>query len=393
MAPRLSQRIESIAPSATLAVADKARALRERGVDVISFGAGEPDFETPAHVREEAIRALHAGDTKYPSPVSGKTALREAVCAYLREWSALDYAANQVCVSVGAKDSLHLAFAALLNPGDEVIIPAPYWVSYPDQVRLADGVPVIVQPASRETLKVTSREIAALITPRTRALVVNSPSNPTGAVYSRRELESIAETLQGTDILVISDEIYHRLVFENPPQVSFASLAGMFERTLTVNGASKTFAMTGWRLGFAAGPRWLIDAMVKLQGQTTSGPASFVQTAMIAALRGPQDAVETMRRAYATRGAAMCDRLGRMPGVRCPRPHGAFYCFPDVSATFARLGVADADGFADKALDEAHVAVVSGTAFGSPAHVRLSFATNDAAIEEGLARLERWLSR
>jgi aspartate aminotransferase len=391
MMQRLSKRVDSIAPSATLAVAEKARAMRERGIDVISFGAGEPDFDTPAHVRDEAIRALAAGDTKYPSPVSGKTPLREAVCAYLKRWCDLDYVPSQVCVSVGAKDSLHLAFSALLNVGDEVVIPVPYWVSYPDQVRLADGIPVFVHPADRVTLKVTATEIAAAITPRTRVFVLNSPSNPTGAVYSRSELESIARVFSGTDVIVVSDEIYHRLTFDGASHTSFATLPGMFERTLTVNGASKSFAMTGWRLGFAAGPGWLIGAIAKLQGQTTSGPTSFVQTATVAALGGPQDAAKAMRDAYQERGTRMCSRLNDIPGVHCPRPHGAFYCFPDVSKTYARLRVGDADAFAELVLERARVAIVSGTAFGCPTHVRLSFATSDRSIDEGLKRLAEFL--
>lgn len=392
MQARVSGRLSAIAPSATLAVAEKAAAMRAAGVKVISFGAGEPDFATPAHVREAVVNAIQGGDTKYPAPVAGKTPLREAICRYLESYCAVKYAAGQTIATVGAKDALFFAFAALLDPGDEVIVPAPYWVSYPDQIRLFDGKPVIVNDARPGGFKPGAREIAAAITPRTRALVLNSPNNPTGAVYSPDELRAIADVVRGREIVVISDEIYHRLTFQGAQSICFASLPGMFDQTLVVNGVSKTYAMTGWRLGFAAGPAWLIAAMSKLQGQTTSGPASFVQTAAVQALCGPQDEVEVMRRTYERRGAGMADRLNTILGVRCARPDGAFYCFPDVSGAMQRLGVRDADELASMALERAHVAVVSGGPFGAPNHIRLSYATSDAEIEEGLNRLAKLLA-
>lgn len=391
MKPKISRRIQELAPSATLAVSERARALQDKGVDVVSFGAGQPDFETPAHIVAAAVAAVQGGDTKYPSPVSGVTPLRKAVCTYLKRFGGLDYEPAQVCVTVGAKDALYLAFATLLDPGDEVVLPAPYWVSYPDQIRLMGATPVIVQPRSA-SLKITPDELRAAITPRTRALVMNSPSNPTGAVYSRDELEGLAAVLRETQVMVISDEIYNRLVFESETSISVAALPGMLDRTITVNGFSKSFAMTGWRLGFAAGPREVIDGMSRLQGQTTSGPASFVQTAAVAALSGDQSCIEPMREAYRRRAALMTDALNGLQGVTCPAPHGAFYCFPDVSGTFARLGVRDGDGFAEAALERAHVAVVSGVAFGAPKYVRLSFATSDARIREGMKRLAQLLS-
>jgi aspartate aminotransferase len=393
MTPALSARILSIAPSATLAVTDRARELREAGADVISFGAGEPDFPTPPHVCEAAQRAIRDGDTKYPSPVAGKTPLRQAVCEYLKTYCGIEVRPSQVCISMGVKDALYLAFACLLNLGDEVIIPAPYWVSYPDQVRLCDGVPVIVRGTRRDSLKVAAAEIAAAITPRTRMLVLNSPSNPSGEVYSREELSAIADVLRGTNVVVISDEIYHRLVFTDSPATCFASLPGMLERTITVNGVSKTYAMTGWRLGYAAGPEWIISAMVKMIGQTTSGAVSFVQTAAVEALRGPQDDVEVMRQAYIRRAERMWRRLSAIPDVTCPRPQGAFFCLPDVSRVLARLGLRNSDEFAARLLEEQHVALVAGGPFGVPDHVRLSFATSDAAIDAGLTRIERFLAR
>ncbi len=391
MSMRLSERVRRLAPSATVAMAERARVLREQGADVLAFAAGQPDFDTAEPIKQAAGRALAAGDTKYPPP-AGKPELRQAVCDYLSRWCGLSYQPQQVCITPGAKDALALAFAALLDPGDEVLIPVPYWVSYPEQVRLFDGRPVFVRPRDDGSLKIDPEALAAACTQRTRVLVLNSPCNPSGVVYSRGELEAIAAVVRAHDLLVVSDEIYHRLVYDGVEFVSFASLEGMAGRTLTVNGVSKSFAMTGWRLGFAAGPQPLINAMVRLQGQTTGGPASFVQTAAIEALRGDQQAVEQMREAYQRRRRLMCDGLRALPGVRCCEPDGAFYVFADVSETFERLGVADADAFAARLLDEAHVAVVSGSAFGMPTHVRLSFACSDAQITAGLERIARWLA-
>jgi len=392
MDTKLSRRLQQLAPSATLEMTERAREMRERGVDVIALAAGQPDFDTAEHIKAAANAALAAGDTKYPSPVSGKTGLRQTICRYLKRYCDLVYEPSQICVTVGAKDAIFMALAALLDPGDEVLIPVPYWVSYPDQVGLLDAKPVLVRGSGEGGLKITADDLRRAITPRTRVLVLNSPCNPTGAVYTRDELESLAAVLRDTDIAVISDEIYHRLVFDGWQHTSFAALPDMRERTITINGVSKSFAMTGWRLGFAAGPQPLIAAMARLQGQTTSGPASFVQTASIAALDEDQQGVERMRQAYQRRARIMCDALNAIAGVRCPPPHGAFYCFPDVSGTFARLGVRDADGFAEAALERAHVALVSGTPFGSPTHVRMSCATGEAQIHEGLSRLNRLLN-
>ncbi len=387
---RLAQRAAALVPSATLAVTEKARALKARGVDVIAFAAGQPDFDTPAFIKQAAISALERGDTKYPTPAVGIPALRDAVCAYFRQFCGLDYAPNAVCVNVGAKDTLYLAFQALIDPGDEVIVPVPYWVSYPEQVRLAGGTPVFVEPDAN--LKMTPAALAAALTPRTRAVIINSPSNPSGVAYSADELAALAEVIAGSDALVIADEIYHRLYFGQQAPVALASLPGMFARTLSVNGCSKTYAMTGWRLGFAGGPQPLIKAIGQLQGQATSGPTSFVQTACVDALTGDQTCVDEMRAAYRRRVETMVAGLRAIDGVDCPMPDGTFYVFPDVSGTFARLGVSDADGFAERALDQAHVAMVSGVAFGMPKRVRLSFATSDQQIETGLARLTKMLS-
>lgn len=392
MGIELSRRVQVLKPSAPLATVEKARVLRERGIDVVDFSAGQPDFDTPQDIKDAAVAALAAGDTKYPTPVVGKTPLREAVCTYLRRYCALEYEAAQVCVTVGAKDALHLAFASLVNPGDEVVIPVPYWVSYPEQVRLVDGTPVFVEGCERDGSKITGETLRAALTPRTRVLVLNSPSNPSGAVYSRAELEQLAAAVRAHPrVVVLSDEMYHRLLFTNEPYTSFALLPGMKERTLTINGFSKTFAMTGWRLGFAAGPTDLIAAMGRVQGQTTSGATSFVQTAAVQALNGEQEFVETMRAAFRARGEKMHAALSKLPGVKSRFPDGAFYCFPDVSATFAKLGVKNSTEFADAALEQAHVALVSGEPFGSATHVRLSFATSIEQIERGMEKLARWL--
>lgn len=387
---RLSTRVQRVAPSATLAVADKARQLKQSGVDVIALAAGEPDFDTPSHVKEAAGAALARGETKY-GPTPGTDALRQGICDYLERFCRIRYVPAQVCVTVGAKDALYQLFQAVLDPGDEVIIPVPYWVSYPDQVVLADGRPVFVRGAAENDYKLTAADLSAALTPRTRALVLNSPSNPTGAIYTRAELQALADVLSGTDVLIVSDEIYHRLVFGDVPCTSVAAVGALAERTLTVNGLSKSYAMTGWRIGYVAGPQPLIAGVIRLQGQTNSGVAPFVQSAALAALTGDQSCVEQMRSAYQRRGERVHAALNRLPGVRCPRPQGAFYCFADVSGAFARLGVRDADAFATAVLERAHVAIVSGSAFGCPTHARISFAASDERIEEALRRLERLL--
>lgn len=386
MQMRISKLLSNLAPSATLAVAEKAAALKAQGVSVIDFSAGQPDFDTPQHIKDAACAALAAGDTKYPSPVSGKTPLRNAVCEYYERYAGIRYKPEQVCVTVGAKDALHLAFAALLDPGDEVLIPAPYWVSYPEQVRLMGAMPRIMREGIPRGGKITAAELRAAITPRTRVFVFSSPSNPSGATYSRPELDELATVLRETQVLTISDELYHRLAFDDRPCASLAACDGMFERTLTVNGLSKTYAMTGWRLGFACGPKDLIGAMSRLQGQTTTGAPSFIQTAAVTALLGDQKCVDDMRAAYRERGWVMYEALRAIPGVRCARPEGAYYCFPDVSGLFERLRVQNADQFAERVLDQAHVAVVSGGAFGCETHVRMSFATSLANVQEGMRR-------
>lgn len=389
---QISRRVQSLTGSATLAVAARAKALKEQGVDVVDLSAGEPDFDTPQSIKDAAIAALGRGDTKYPSPVSGRTPLREAIRGYLKKHCGIDYALNQVHVSVGAKDAIAQALTALLDPGDECIVPVPYWVSYPEQVKMAGGTPVLVKCDAAEGRKLSPAQLKAAITPRTRVLILNSPNNPTGAVYTRAEQAALADVLRNTNVVVLSDELYHRLILADVPHVSFAALDGMFERTVTINGMSKTFAMTGWRLGFAAGPEEIIAGMGKIQSQTTSGAVSFVQAASVAALTGDQSFVEEMCAAYRQRGARMANLLNKIPGVSCPPAEGGFVCLAHVAEVFGRVGVKSADELAATILEKSHVALVSGSAFGTQEHVRLSFAASMEQIEKGLERIGKLLA-
>jgi aspartate aminotransferase len=391
----LSKRLTGLDESATLAVTAQADAMRRSGVDVVSFGAGEPDFDTPAHIKAAASRALTDGFTKYAKPTSGIPEARAAVCTKFQRDNGLTYQPDQVIVTVGGKEALFLAFAALLDQGDEVILPVPYWVSFIHQIRLCGGNPVLVSPRDSTDLRLTPEQIAAAITPRTKALVFNSPSNPGGFTYSPAEVRDIASALAGRDIIVLSDEMYDRLCFGSARDyLSFASCSKeWFEKTITFNAASKSHAMTGWRAGFAAGPKHIIAAMGRLQGHTTSGTPTFVQKALVEALTGDQSHVEKMRLEFEKRGRRMHERLNSLIGVRCSQPTGAFYCFPDVSNCYARLGVPNSVEFCKLVLEKTHVAIVPGEAFGMDTHVRLSFATDMASIDKGLDRLEDLLGR
>ncbi|MEX0887613.1 MAG: pyridoxal phosphate-dependent aminotransferase [Phycisphaeraceae bacterium] len=395
----LSQRVRGIKPSSTLAVTARSKAMKAEGLDVVGFGAGEPDFDTPAHIKQAAIAALEAGMTKY-QPAAGTPEARKAVATYMNERFGYDYAAENVLISVGGKHALYQAFQAILEPGDEVLLPTPYWVSYPEQVRLAGGSVREIAGAVDNDFRITPEQLAAAITDRTRVLVINSPSNPTGTMYSRAELTALADVVAAHPRLVVfSDEIYERLVYGDVPFASFASLREeVGRRTVTFNCLSKTYAMTGWRIGFTIGPAQLIGAMTAMQGQMTSNITSFCLPAVEAALAGPQDEVETMRQAFAERGRHMHARLSRMPGIRCPEPTGAFYVFPDISQAAigkhdpAGLVLDTAGSFADSLLEHARVAVVPGEDFGAPTHVRLSFATSMEQIDKGLDRLEGFLA-
>ena len=392
---RLAQRVGRVRPSPTLAVTARAAALRAAGRDVIGLGAGEPDFDTPEHIKEAAVRALREGLTRY-TPVDGLPALKEAVCAKLRRENGLEYAPAEVLVSCGAKHSFYNLAQALLDPGDEVVIPAPYWVSYPDMVLLAGGEPRIVPAGIEQGFKLRPEQLEAAIGPRTRMVVLNSPSNPTGAAYTRAELAALGEVLlRHPEVVVVSDDIYEHILWAGEPFANIVNACpGLKPRTVVINGVSKAYAMTGWRIGYAAGPEPLIAAMRKIQSQSTSNPTSIAQAAAIAALEGDQSCVTAMREAFRERHDYVVGRLNAMPGVRCRPGEGTFYCFPDLSEAIARLdGVADDVALAEWLLERAGVAVVPGSAFGAPGHVRISFATGMDQLREALDRIERALAK
>jgi len=390
---KLAQRIVNLAESATLAVSSQAAKLRSEGVDVIGFGAGEPDFDTPDHIKQAAIAAIRDGQTKYPKPASGLLATREAICAKFLKQNALAYKPDEVMVTTGGKMAIFLLAHAALDPGDEVVIPKPYWVSYPEIVKLAGAVPVFPVGLAENDYKLSPEILSASITEQTRMVILNSPSNPSGVTYHPDELKALATVLQDRNLIVTSDEIYDQLLYRGQQTMSYAAINDKtYAQTVTLNAASKTYSMTGWRLGYAGGPVEIIKAMKKLQTQSTSGAATFNQVALAAALSEDQSAVETMRLAFEQRGQHMHRRLSSLPGVCCAEPTGAFYCFPNVSGTFSQLGVSGSVEFSSKLLDEVGVAVVPGIAFGMDEHVRFSFATNMENIDEGLDRFQKFVS-
>lgn len=389
---RLARRVTELAESATLAVSAKAAQLRADGHDVIGFGAGEPDFETPAPIRDAVIKALGDGHTGYSKPASGIPAAKQAVCTKFLRDNGLTYSSNQIIITAGGKMTCYLAVQTLIDPGDEVIIPKPYWVSYPEIVKLAGGVPVFTCGPEENDYKLTPDVLERAITPKTKLVFLNSPSNPSGVTYTPSEIRALGAVLEDRPITVISDEIYDRLVYGDTEPLSYASVsAKCYAQTITINAASKTYAMTGWRLGYAGGSSDIITGMAKLQSQSTSGAVTFNQHALVAALTGDQSPVEAMREAFERRGQHMWNRLRAMPGLRCPRPTGAFYCFPNVSGAYRKLGVDGSGAFAERLLDEAKVAVVPGVAFGLDQHIRLSFACGMEQIDEGLDRLQKFL--
>jgi aspartate aminotransferase len=386
----LADRMKTLAPSATLAVQAKAKAMRVQGIDVISFGAGEPDFDTPARIKEAARRALESGQTKY-TEVGGVPELRAAVCHKLTRDQGLDYTPAEVTVSCGAKHSLYNIFMALVNPGDEVLIPSPFWVSYPEQVRLLGAVPVSVPTAEASGFDLDPGELRRAVTPRTKMIVLDSPGNPTGAVFSASALADVARLAVERDLWVVSDECYESLTYEGR-HVSIASLSAAIKaRTIVVNTCSKAYAMTGWRIGYAAGPAPVIKAMTDVQSQVTSNPTSIAQWAAVEALTGPQDEVAKMVAEFDRRRHVIIEGLNAIPGLRCLMPKGAFYAFPNVSGLFGRRAKGGVlRGSTDVAtflLDEARVATVAGVDFGSDAHIRLSYATGLETIREGLRRM------
>lgn len=394
---RLADRMRRIRPSATLAISARAKAMKAQGIDVVGFGAGEPDFDTPRHIKDAAIRATLDGFTKY-TPVGGSEELKDAIRARVREDLGLEYRGSQVIVSCGAKHVVYNAVMALFQEGDEVLIPSPYWVSYPEIVAMAGATPVMLPTREEDGFKLRPEVLRRSVTPRTKGLILNSPSNPTGAVYTQAEMEDLARIVLDAGFVVISDEIYDKLLYGGIKAGHMAAVSQeMMNRTLLVNGVSKTYAMTGWRIGFALGPEDLISAMDTVQGQSTSNPTSIAQKAAVAALGGPQDCVTEMVRELDRRRRFMVERLNRMKGVSCLEPLGAFYAFPNVSAHLGKkIGDREIRTPSDLAaylLEEARVAVVAGEPFGSEQHIRLSFALSIQEIEKGLDRMEEALEK
>ena len=389
----LSQRAKAIKPSPTLAIDAKAKALKAQGVDVIGFGVGEPDFDTPKNIKDAGIKAIEMGFTKY-CPVGGTDDLKDAIIEKLKKDNGLSYERGEVIVSCGAKHSLYNIAMTVLEKGDEVIIPAPYWVSYPDIVMLADATPVIVTTSEKNGFKMTAEEFRKAITPKTKAVVINSPSNPTGSSYSRKELEGIAEVAVEKKILIISDDIYEKLVYDGFEFISIASISKeVKDLTIVVNGVSKAYAMTGWRIGYAAGAKEIVTAMTNIQSQSTSNPTSIAMKASTEALNGPQDAVNDMVKEFDKRRVYMVERLNGIKGMTCLRPNGAFYAFPNVTGllgkSFNGRLIETSSDMATLLLDEVKVALVPGSAFGAEGFLRLSYATSMEKIKEGMDRIER----
>ena len=392
---RLAARVGRIKPSPTLAVEARAKELKAQGKDVISLGAGEPDFDTPEHIKEAAIRAIRDGFTKYTA-VDGTPSLKQAVINKFKRDNGLDYTPDQILVSVGGKQSFFNLAQALLEKGDEVVIPAPYWVSYPDMVLLADGTPVIISTGIQQGYKITPEQLDAVIGFQTKLVVINSPSNPTGAVYTRRELEALGEVLRKyPDVLIATDDMYEHILWTDEPFCNIVNACpDLKDRTIVLNGVSKAYAMTGWRIGYCAGPKALIAAMKKVQSQSTSNPASIAQVAAEAALNGDQACMVPMVRAFRERHDHVVARLNQLRGVRCLPAQGTFYAFAlfkDAIANFE--GIASDVDMAELILNEAGVALVPGSAFGAEGYMRLSFATSPAKLDQALDRLEKFLGR
>jgi len=388
LSPPVSGRIGRVKPSPTLAATARAAALRAEGKDIVSLTAGEPDFDTPAHIAEAGIAAIRGGRTRY-TDVGGTPELKEAIIAKFEHDNGLRYARNQVLVSSGAKQTIYNLCMAVLDAGDEVVIPAPYWVSYPDMVALADATPVIVPTGPEQGYRMTQAQLEAAITPRTRMLILCSPSNPTGAAYSRADLAALGAVLRRHPrVLVCTDDMYEKIWWADEPFSTLAQVVPeLYDRTITINGCSKAYAMTGWRIGYCGGPREIVTAMATVQGQSTSNPCSISQAAAVAALRGDQDCVARMCAAYKERHDFVVAGLNALPGVSALPGAGTFYAFANVAGAMQRLGLASDDEFTDRLLTQGGVAVVAGSGFGAPGHIRISFATSREQLEKALHRL------
>lgn len=395
VALRVAQRLARLSPSPTMAIDAKVKSLIQEGKKVINLTAGEPDFDTPEHIRQAARRAMEAGQTRY-TPAGGTADLKRAVAARIEEETGIRYDAGEILVSVGAKHSLYNAILALVSPGDGVLVPVPYWVTYPEQVKLADGVVQAVAIASPEGV-LTVDDLERAVTPATRGLILNSPSNPSGAVIPPEGLKAIADFVLARDLWVVSDEIYGRLVYDGVRQVSIAEFPGLRERTILINGVSKAYAMTGWRIGYAAGPKAVIQAMTNLQSQSTSNPTSIAQAAALEALSGDQGAVETMRAEFDRRRVYAVERIGAIRGLATATPKGAFYCWVDMKEWIGRevggRAIQNGDDLGFALLEAAEVGVVPGSGFGVDDHFRISYATSTENLKEAFDRIERLLGR
>lgn len=392
MSTDVSQRVQAVKPSPTLAITSKAAELKAAGRDVVGLGAGEPDFPTPAHICEAAINAINEGQTRYTA-VDGTPALKQAIIDKFKRDNGLEYKADQILVSVGGKQSFFNLSIALLNDGDEVIIPAPYWVSYPDMVLLGGGKPVIVEASQEQNFKITPEQLKATITEKTKLVVLNSPSNPTGVAYTRKELEGLGEVLrQHPSVYIATDDMYEHILWSSEPFCNIVmACPDLFDRTFVLNGVSKAYSMTGWRIGYAGGPAEIIKAMKKVQGQSTSNPCSVSQAAAVAALNGPQDCIAEMNVSFKDRHDKVLARLNDMDGISCLPADGTFYLFPNVEGLMKKLGFESDVEFAADLLEKGEVALVPGSAFGLNGHLRLSFATSQAALDKALDKLQKFI--
>lgn len=388
---RLASRVTTLTPSPTLAITAKAKEMRDAGIDVIGLGAGEPDYNTPENILEAAITSMKEGKTKY-TPSGGLVELKDAIIDKLKRDQQLTYDRDEIMVGIGAKHVLYTLFQVILNPGDEVIIPSPYWVSYPEQVKLAGGLPVYVEGTTASDFKVTAEQIAEAVTAKTKAVIINSPGNPTGMIYSKEELQEIARVCEEKDILIISDEIYEKLIYDGKKHFSPAELSDdAKKRTLIMNGVSKSHAMTGWRIGYVAGDKTIVKAMTSLASHSTSNPTTTAQYAAIEAYDGPQETVEKMRQDFEARLDQVYPQLAAIPGFNVLKPQGAFYLLPDVTEALEKTGYKTVDEFAEALLEEAKVAIVPGSGFGSPTTIRLSYATSIELFEEAIRRIRQFV--
>lgn len=389
---KLANRVQSLTPSTTLAITAKAKELKAQGLDIIGLGAGEPDYNTPKHIIDAALLSMNEGQTKY-TPSAGLPKLKEAIAAKLKRDQGLDYKPSEIAVGSGAKHSLYTLFQAILDEEDEVIVPIPYWVSYPEQIKLADGKPVYIVGTEENQYKITKEQLEQAITDKTKAVIINSPSNPTGMLYSREELAAIGEVCLAHDILIVSDEIYEKLVYGNAKHTSIAEISPELKKqTIIINGVSKSHSMTGWRIGYAAGDESIIKAMANLASHSTSNPTTTAQYGAIAAYEGTQEPVEEMRQAFEGRLNKIYDKLVEIPGVICIKPQGAFYLFPNVKRAVELTGYSNVEDFTTALLEEAQVAVIPGSGFGAPDNIRLSYATSLELLEAAVERIHSFVN-